>query len=47
MDLVFRIAKQITVLDQGTVLASGSPEQIASDERVRAIYFGEREILHA
>ena len=42
MDLVFRFAQRITVLDQGRVVAEGTPQEIAADERVRAIYFGSR-----
>jgi branched-chain amino acid transport system ATP-binding protein len=47
MDLVFRFAERITVLNQGRILALGTPAEIASNERVRAVYFGEREIAHA
>lgn len=40
MDLVFRFASEITVLVDGAVLCSGSPEMIAGDERVREAYLG-------
>ena len=43
MDLVFRIARRITVLVQGSVLVEGTPAEIASDRRVREVYLGERE----
>jgi branched-chain amino acid transport system ATP-binding protein len=43
MDLVFRIARRITVLAQGSVLVEGTPEEIARDPRVREVYLGERE----
>jgi branched-chain amino acid transport system ATP-binding protein len=43
MDVVFRFASRITVLVAGSVLTEGTPEQIAADERVRAVYLGERE----
>ncbi len=43
MDLVFRIARRITVLAQGSVLAEGTPAEIARDPRVREVYLGERE----
>jgi branched-chain amino acid transport system ATP-binding protein len=41
MDLVFRFAKKITVLVQGTVLVEGTPAEIAADARVREVYLGE------
>jgi branched-chain amino acid transport system ATP-binding protein len=43
MDLVFRLAKQITVMVQGSVLIEGPPAQIAADAHVREVYLGERE----
>lgn len=42
MDLVFRLARRITVLVQGSVLIEGTPQQIASDAQVREVYLGER-----
>jgi branched-chain amino acid transport system ATP-binding protein len=42
MDLVFRLARRITVLVQGSVLIEGSPEAIAADREVRRVYLGER-----
>ena len=41
MELVFRLANQITVLVSGAVFAAGTPDQIAADARVRAVYLGE------
>ena len=41
MDLVFSFARRITVLVNGAVLTEGSPDAIASDPRVRAVYLGE------
>ena len=43
MDLVFRLARRITVLVQGQVLVEGPPQEIAADRRVREVYLGERE----
>ena len=40
MDLVFRLAERITVMVQGAVLVEGTPEEIAADPRVRAVYLG-------
>jgi branched-chain amino acid transport system ATP-binding protein len=45
MDLVFRIARHITVLVGGSVLVEGAPEAIARDPRVRQVYLGERRRL--
>jgi len=43
MDVVFEIADDITVMAQGAILASGSPTEIADDERVREAYLGRDE----
>jgi branched-chain amino acid transport system ATP-binding protein len=40
MDIVFGLAQRITVLDQGRVLAEGSPEAISADDKVRTAYLG-------
>ena len=42
MDVVFRFAKSITVLVRGEVLIEGSPEKIAADATVKAVYLGEK-----
>ena len=41
MDAVFRLADRVTVLVEGKVIASGSPEAIAGDAAVRAAYLGD------
>jgi ABC-type branched-subunit amino acid transport system ATPase component len=41
MDLVFRFADRISVLVGGTVLTEDTPEVIAEDPRVKAVYLGE------
>jgi ABC-type branched-subunit amino acid transport system ATPase component len=43
MDIVYRFARQITVLDRGRILVEGTPDEIAANEDVRRIYFGETE----
>ena len=40
MDLVFRFAKEITVLVLGAVLTSGTPAEIAANPEVRSVYLG-------
>ena len=42
MDVVFRFANRITVLVGGEVLTEGSPQEIAQDAQVRAVYLGEQ-----
>ena len=41
MEIVFRFAKRITVMTAGVMLTEGTPDEIAADDRVRAIYLGE------
>jgi branched-chain amino acid transport system ATP-binding protein len=43
MEVVFEIADDITVMAQGSVLASGGPEEISADESVREAYLGRPE----
>jgi branched-chain amino acid transport system ATP-binding protein len=40
MRVVFHLADRITVLDQGSVLAEGTPQEIAGNEAVQAAYLG-------
>ena len=40
MRVVFHLADRITVLDQGSLLADGTPQEIASNEAVQAAYLG-------
>ena len=41
MDVVFRFAKQITVMVQGAVFTEGTPAEIMANEEVRAVYLGQ------
>jgi branched-chain amino acid transport system ATP-binding protein len=41
MDVVFEHADRILVLNRGTLIAEGTPEQVRADAQVRAIYLGE------
>jgi branched-chain amino acid transport system ATP-binding protein len=40
MDVVFGIATEISVLDAGRLIASGSPEQIRDSAVVQEAYLG-------
>ena len=41
MDMVFSISSFITVMNFGTVIAAGEPDDIRANEKVQKIYFGE------
>jgi branched-chain amino acid transport system ATP-binding protein len=41
MDAVFALADRITVLVEGTAIASGSPQEISKDKAVRTAYLGD------
>jgi len=43
MDVVFRFAKEITVLVQGAVFTQGTPNEIMNNEQVRAVYLGQED----
>jgi branched-chain amino acid transport system ATP-binding protein len=43
MQIVFRLADVITVLDRGAMLASGKPAEIARNEAVQAAYLGRQD----
>ncbi len=40
MSVVFGIAKRISVLHQGTLIADGNPEEVRANEEVRKVYLG-------
>jgi branched-chain amino acid transport system ATP-binding protein len=46
MDLVFEFARFITVLVNGAVLVEGTPQDIAEDPQVKAVYLGHGEGVH-
>ena len=41
MDLVFSFADRISVLVNGAMLTEGTPDEVANDPRVKAVYLGE------
>jgi branched-chain amino acid transport system permease protein len=43
LDLVWRVADRITVLEAGSVIAEGAPHAIVGDPRVRALFTGKRD----
>jgi branched-chain amino acid transport system ATP-binding protein len=47
MDIVFGFANRMTVLVNGAVLTEGTPQEISSDARVKAVYLGQSEHAHA
>jgi branched-chain amino acid transport system ATP-binding protein len=44
MDVVFSISSYITVMNFGSIIAAGVPEEIRSNEEVQQIYFGEARV---
>ncbi len=47
MDLLMGVSDTVTVLDAGTVIASGTPEQVRADPAVRNAYLGDMEAVQA
>jgi branched-chain amino acid transport system ATP-binding protein len=40
MEVVFRLADRITVLDRGAVIADGPPEAVKAEAAVQSAYLG-------
>ncbi|MCA1644824.1 MAG: ATP-binding cassette domain-containing protein [Chloroflexi bacterium] len=47
LEFVFQTADTVLVLDQGRLLAAGTPDEIKRDRRVAEIYFGQSGLAHA
>ncbi len=46
MALLMKVCDTVTVLDAGNVIASGTPDQVRSDEAVRSAYLGDMMPVH-
>ena len=44
MDVVFSLADRITVLHLGSIMATGTPEEIRDNQAVKDAYLGELEV---
>ena len=42
MDVVMTVADKITVLERGSILAEGTPSEVAANAAVQAAYLGVR-----
>ncbi len=42
MDVVFAVARRISVLHQGGVIAEGTPLEVRGDPEVQRVYLGHR-----
>ncbi|MBV9891202.1 MAG: hypothetical protein JO090_10010 [Rhizobacter sp.] len=42
LDVALRVVEKVTVMHNGRVLTTGTPEQIERDTQVQAIYMGAR-----
>jgi ABC-type branched-subunit amino acid transport system ATPase component len=47
LDFVWQTAGTVLVLDQGRLIAQGTPEEIQCDEQVAEIYFGSARAVDA
>ena len=47
MDVVFSVADEVTVMVDGAIIATGSPDDIRSNQRAQQAYLGESGPDHA
>ena len=47
MDAVFGYASRILVMDQGRLIADGTPEDIRQNPLVQSVYLGDEDMSHA
>ena len=41
MDIIFSFADRISVMVNGSLFVEGEPDEVARDQRVKAVYLGE------
>ena len=47
MEVIFNLADTITVLQYGKVLATGSPDEIRKDPKVKEAYLGDQDVCYS
>jgi branched-chain amino acid transport system ATP-binding protein len=42
MDVAFNVSERVTVLNDGSIIEEGTPEEISANDMVQKVYLGER-----